>query len=156
MSRKPTPRPDVNPETGDPARPLYAVVILTALVGGLVGAAAMMSWVDGPRLSSQPTPQWVMPSEVRGTTQDGTLVKARVALDVASSSNRHAVESRMQQVDLVLQLAIGGRSRRELTAPDGVAQLAADMRRRLNAYLAAEGADPVRAVAIQDIWYTSL
>ena len=156
MPRKPTSRPVVNPETGEAARPLYAAVILTALVGGLVGTAAMISWVDGPRLSSQPTPQWVMPSEVRATTQDGTLVKARVALDVASSSNRHAVERRMQQVDLVLQLSIGGRSRRELTAPDGVARLADDMRRQLNAYLLAEGADPVRSVAIQDIWYTSL
>jgi flagellar basal body-associated protein FliL len=156
MSRQPTPRPKLKPDASDAARPLYAIVILTALVGGMVGTAAMISWVDAPRLSSQPPPQWVMPSEVRATTQDGTLVKARVALDVASASNRHAVERRMQQVDLVLQLSIGGRSRRELIAPDGVARLADDMLQRLNAYLVAEGADPLRSVAIQDIWYTSL
>jgi flagellar basal body-associated protein FliL len=158
MPKKPTSATRATPATSDTARSLYAVAVITALIGVLVGTAATVAWVErtGARSSaSQPAPQWVTPSEVRATTRDGTIVKARVALDAVNASNRSAVERRMQQVGLVLELSIGSHSRHELVAPDGISRLAADMLQRLNDYLVAQGADPLRSVAIQDLWYTT-
>ena len=106
--------------------------------------------------SGRPLPEWVLPGELRATTRDGMLVKLRVALDATDASNRTAVEIRMHQVSLLLELSIGRHGRDELKAPQGMARLADDMRTRLNAYLEAEGLKPVASVAIQHFWHTEL
>ena len=59
----------------------------------------------------------------------------------------------MHQVSLLLQTSIGTHERDELKTPQGMVELADDMRTRLNAYLEAEGLKPVASVAIQDFWH---
>ena len=104
---------------------------------------------------SQSKPQWVTPGEVRATTRDGTLVRLRVALDAPDSSTRSALESRLQQVGLLLEVSVAALSRSDLAGAEGLARLAHEMLQRLNAYLASEGVAPLKSVAIQDLWYTT-
>ncbi len=148
------PLPKSNRVTEAP-RTLLIVAVLTALVALPVGVSVGMSWVDMPW--SQPerapaAPDWLPLPTVRATTADGTVVKARVALDVADGSAKSAVQRNLQQVGLVLEVSIAQQSRAQIGAPDGMKRLAQDMRHRLNTYLDADGqASPVKSVAIQDL-----
>ena len=54
---------------------------------------------------------------------------------------------------LLLATSIGAHGRDELKTPQGMVELANDMRTRLNVYLEAEGLKPVASVAIQDFWH---
>jgi len=135
-------------------RSLTLVVgVLSALLALPLGVALGAAWIDmfGPTPSARAVPQWVTPGTVRATTNDGTAVKARVALDVGSSASRDAVQRRMQQVGLVLEVSVGSHRRRELTGAQGIQNLADDMLGRLNDYLDQEGVAPIRSVAIQDL-----
>ena len=135
-------------------RSLALVVgVLAALLALPLGVALGAAWIDmfGPTPSGRAAPQWVMPGTVRATTNDGTAVKARVALDVGTSSARDAVQRRMQQVSLVLEVSVGSHRRRELSGSQGIQNLADDMLERLNDYLGQEGVTPIRSVAIQDL-----
>ncbi|TMH26925.1 MAG: flagellar basal body-associated FliL family protein [Betaproteobacteria bacterium] len=140
------------------ARPLVTIAVIGAVIGVLVVVAAGVSSVVNPRSmfsGSQSKPQWVTPGEVRATTRDGTLVRLRVALDAPDSSTRSALESRLQQVGLLLEVSVAALSRSDLAGAEGLARLAHEMLQRLNAYLASEGVAPLKSVAIQDLWYTT-
>ena len=156
MPKKPTARLRAKAVSPHTSRPLYTIAGITALIAVIVGVSAGVSTLQTPHVlaRSGPAPQWVTPGEVRATTRDGTIVKVRVALGAPDASSRSAVERRMQQIELVLELSVGAQSRGELIDADGIARLATDMRRRVNAYLRSEGIDPLRSVAIQDLWYT--
>jgi flagellar basal body-associated protein FliL len=127
---------------------------ITAVIALPMGVAVGMSWVDipwSPTPESQPAPDWVTLPQLRATTQDGSFVKARIALDVQGASARGTIQSRTQQVGLVLEVAVAGRTRDQIRAPDGMKRLSTDMRDRLNEYLESEGDKVVRSVAIQDL-----
>ena len=134
------------------------MAIILSMIGVLVGAAAIISWIESgaPSPLAKPVPQWITPGEVRATTRDGTLVKARVALDAVNASSRSAVERRLQPVGLMLELSISSLNRDELAEPKGIPRLAHDMRQRINAYLVSEGVEPLRSVAIQDLLYKDI
>lgn len=132
--------------------------VIAASIGALivvpVGVAVGMSWVELPWVApaeSVAVPDWVPLPQVRATTIDGSVVKARVALDVGSAAARGTIQRRTQQVGLVLEVAVASRTRDEIRAPRGIEQLSADMRTRLNQYLESEGINVVKAVAIQDL-----
>ena len=91
---------------------------------------------------------------MRATTRDGTLVKTRVAFDAGDASTQSAVQRRLREVTLLLELSIGSVSTPDLAAPRGIERLSRDMLKRVNAYLATAGVAPMKAVAIQDVWYT--
>ena len=156
MPKKPIAKPRASAASTDTSRSLYTIAVITALIGVIVGVCAGVSTLQTPHalVRSGPAPQWVTPGEVRATTRDGTIVKVRVALGAPDASSRSAVERRMEQVGLVLELSVGAQSRGELIAADGIAHLATDMKQRVNAYLRSEGIDPLRSVAIEDLWYT--
>ncbi|HEX6706909.1 MAG TPA: flagellar basal body-associated FliL family protein [Albitalea sp.] len=143
--------------SSDTRRVLLIVCVIAALIGIPAGIVSGISWLD---LSSswsgagRPLPKWVTSGEVRATTRDGTLVKVRVAMDVGNSSTKSAVQRRLREVGLLLEVSVGTQSTRELAGPDGITMLSAEMLRRVNDYLATEGVEPLRSVAIQDLWYT--
>lgn len=127
---------------------------ITAVIALPMGVAVGMSWVDIPwtqRPDAPPTPDWVTLPQLRATTQDGSFVKARVALDVDGASARNTIQRRTQQVGLVLEVAVAGRTRDQIRTPAGMKRLSTDMRDRLNEYLESEGDKVVRSVAIQDL-----
>lgn len=149
-------RPQTDPDAGTDTRRNTAVVaILAALLALPVGVSVGMSWVDLPW--SEPTParavpDWVSLPQVRATTVDGTVVKARVALDVQDSDAKAQIQRNVQQVGLLLEVSIAQQTRAQIGAPDGIPRLADDMRDRLNAYLGDDGEDAaVKSVAIQDL-----
>ncbi|HJV62675.1 MAG TPA: flagellar basal body-associated FliL family protein [Albitalea sp.] len=127
-----------------------AIVIPVSIVGGI-------DWLDLPSTWSgagRPLPKWVTAGEVRATTRDGTLVKMRVAFDVGSSATKSLIENQLRDVALLLEVSVSAQSTRELAGPGGIDRLSKDMLQRVNGYLAEQGATPLRAVAIQDLWYT--
>ncbi len=137
-------------------RSLVIVAALTALVAVPVGVSLGMNWVDLPWSEAskvQAAPEWLALPTVRATTSDGTVVKARVALDVADSAARSTIQRNVQQVGLLLEVSIAQQSRAQIGSAQGIPHLAQDMRDRLNEYLDADAADapPVKSVAIQDL-----
>jgi flagellar basal body-associated protein FliL len=134
-------------------RVLLVAAAIALLVAVPVGVSVGMSWVDLPwsDAPAKSTPEWVAVPQLRATTIDGAVVKARVALDVESAAARSAIQRSIQQVGLVLEISVASRSEEQVRAPGGIAMLSDDMRKRLNRYLEAEGSDVVKAVAIQDL-----
>lgn len=139
----------------DTRRSVFIVAVLTALVAVPVGVSLGMKWVDMPWSEpsrAQPAPDWVALPLVRATTADGTVVKARVALDVPTRSARSAIERNVQQVGLVLEVSLAQQTRAQIGSAAGIPRLADDMRERLNAYLGGSAEAPaVKSVAIQDL-----
>jgi flagellar basal body-associated protein FliL len=156
MSR-PHPSPAPAPRRGDTSRALLDVLVIAALIAVPMAIVAGINWLDlndSWSGAGRPLPKWVTAGEVRATTRDGTLVKLRVALDVGDSSTRSAVERRLREVGLLLELSIAAQSSAELAGDQGIARLSRDMQRRIDDYLATEGVGPLKGVAIQDLWYT--
>ncbi len=119
-----------------------------------IGIAASLAWVELPwnDAESRAVPEWVALPQLRATTSDGTVVRARVALDVPSTLVKAQIQRNTQQVGLLLELSVAARTRAELGAPEGIRALSEDMRERLNAYLGVgEGEKGVSSVAIQDL-----
>jgi len=156
MKSKPVSRPRRAPPRADAARPLATIAVIAGVIGVLVAVTAGVAWVSPHSMyaSARPAPLWVTPGEVRATTRDGTLVKLRVSFDARDASTRSALESRLQQVNLLLEVSIGALSHRELIGAQGIVRVAREVLERLNAYLASEGLAPLKSVAIQDLWYT--
>ena len=133
-----------------PAAVIAGLVLMPVLI------AASVAWLDYRDTTSRngrPLPHWVTPSEVRASTRDGTLVKLRVALDTADASNKTAVERRLREINLLLEVSIGAHERRDLTEAAGIVRLAGDMQQRVNTYLETQSIAPLRSVVIQDLWY---
>ncbi len=119
-----------------------------------IGIAASLAWVELPwnDAESRAVPEWVALPQLRATTSDGTVVRARVALDVPGTLVKAQIQRNTQQVGLLLELSVAARTRAELGAPEGIRALSEDMRERLNAYLGVgEGEPGVNSVAIQDL-----
>lgn len=119
-----------------------------------IGIAASLAWVELPwnDAESRAAPEWVALPQLRATTSDGTVVRARVALDVPGTMVKAQIQRNTQQVGLLLELSVAARTRAELGAPEGIRALSEDMRERLNAYLGVgEGEKGVSSVAIQDL-----
>ena len=139
----------------DTRRSLFIVAVLTALVAVPVGVSLGMKWVDLPWSEPsrvQATPDWLALPVVRATTSDGTVVKARVALDVADNAAKSTIQRNVQQVGLLLEVSIAQQTRAQIGSSQGIPRLAEDMRDRLNEYLDGDdAAPPVKSVAIQDL-----
>jgi hypothetical protein len=154
----PPPRPNAAPRPRSDIRRVAAVLAviatLIAVPAGIVGGIDWLDLSSGWSGAGRPLPQWVTSGEVRATTRDGTLVKLRVAFDAGSSSTRSAVQRRMRDVGLLLEVSIGAHSTPELAGAPGITRLSQDMLRRVNDFLGSEGVAPVKSVAIQDFWFT--
>lgn len=127
---------------------------LAALLLVPIGIAVSLAWVELPwnDAESRAAPDWVALPQLRATTSDGTVVRARVALDVPGTMTRAQIQRNTQQVGLLLELSVAARTRAELGAPEGIRALSDDMRERLNAYLGVgDGEQGVNSVAIQDL-----
>lgn len=139
----------------DTRRTLLVVAVVTALISVPVGVSVGMSWVDMPWSDPSPSraaPDWVTLPTVRASTSDGTVVKARVALDVPDSGAKSTIQRNVQQVGLLLEVSIAQQTRAQIGSAQGIPRLAEDMRDRLNAYLDSDGDEPaVKSVAIQDL-----
>lgn len=148
------PNPD-NVSSADARRNLLVVAVVATLIALPVGVSVGMSWVDLPWNEPVPVkaaPDWVSLPQVRATTIDGTVVKARVALDVQGSDAKSQIQRNVQQVGLLLEVSIAQQTREQIGSPQGIPRLAQDMRDRLNAYLGDDGEDAaVKSVAIQDL-----
>ncbi len=150
-----TPPPADTDSGSDNRRNLIGVAMLGALVALPLGISVGISWVDLPWNEPTPAkaaPDWVSLPQVRATTVDGTVVKARVALDVQGSDAKAQIQRNVQQVGLLLEVSIAQQTRAQIGSPQGIPRLADDMRDRLNAYLGDDGEEAaVKSVAIQDL-----
>lgn len=150
-----TPSNPDNVSSADTRRNLLVVAVVATLIALPVGVSVGMSWVDLPWNEPMPVkaaPDWVSLPQVRATTIDGTVVKARVALDVQGSDAKSQIQRNVQQVGLLLEVSIAQQTRAQIGSPQGIPRLAGDMRDRLNAYLGDDGEDAaVKSVAIQDL-----
>ena len=148
--------PSTPAEQGTDNRRLVLIAVtVTALLAVPIGVSVGMSWVDLPWSKVEPVkaaPDWVNLPQVRATTIDGTVVKARVALDVPGTVAKNTIQRNTQQVGLLLEVSIAQQTREQIGSPKGITRLSDDMRDRLNAYLGGEGDDvAVKSVAIQDL-----
>jgi flagellar basal body-associated protein FliL len=138
-------------------RVLVIVAAIATIIAVPVGIAGGMRWLDLVGTwngSNRAQPRWLTAGEVRATTRDGTLVRTRVAFDAGDSSTLSAVQRRLREVTLLLELSVGAFSTHELAGPSGIERLSQEMLHRVNSYLASAGVAPMKAVAIQDLWYT--
>jgi hypothetical protein len=154
---KPTPSPQRTAAEAAAARSerRRAAVVAVVVVGVIavpVAVSVVISWGDVSWPGRTSTPLWVALPQVRATTNDGVIVKARVAVDAPDSSA--AIQRRTQQVGLVLEGSIAAHTRGQLAGAPGIARLSGDMEGRLNGYLADQGVAPVRSLAIQDLYVT--
>ena len=149
------PHPADSYSRSETRRTLFVVTLLCALIALPVGLSMGVSWVDLPWHAATPAkaaPDWVSLPQVRATTIDGTVVKARVALDVQGSDAKAQIQRNVQQVGLLLEFSIAQQTRAEIGSQQGIPRLAENIRDRLNAYLAPEGAEAaIKSVAIQDL-----
>jgi len=148
------------PPTKDLAGPIDGrrLWLIGAAVAALLlvplGVAVGLAWVELPQASSpsRATPDWVALPQLRATTNDGVVVRARVALDVPGTLLKAEIQRNTQQVGLLLELSVAARTRAELGSSAGLSALSEDMRARLNGYLGvAEGEPGIVSVAIQDL-----
>jgi flagellar basal body-associated protein FliL len=150
-----TPPPIPATEGTDNRRLLLIAASVSALLAVPIAVSVGMSWVDLPWSNAtpvKPPPDWVNLPQVRATTIDGTVVKARVALDVPGAVAKNTIQRNTQQVGLLLEVSIAQQTREQIGSPKGISRLSDDMRDRLNAYLGGEGNDvAVKSVAIQDL-----
>ena len=150
-----TPSNSDNVSNTEARRNLLVVAVVATLIALPVGVSVGMSWVDLPWNEPVPVkaaPDWVSLPQVRATTIDGTVVKARVALDVQGGDAKSQIQRNVQQVGLLLEVSIAQQTRAQIGSPQGIPRLAEDMRDRLNAYLGNDSEDAaVRSVAIQDL-----
>lgn len=133
---------------------LAVIAALIAVPSAIVGGLGWLDLSSGWSGAGRPLPKWVTSGEVRATTRDGTLVKLRVAFDAGSHSTQSAIQRRMRDLSLLLEVSIGAHSTSELAGAAGLTRLSDDMLLRVNEYLAREGVDPVKSLAIQDFWTT--
>lgn len=135
-----------------PARNAWLVAFFVTLAAVPVVLALALTWLQysQPSAGKVPEPMWVNPGTIRATTTDGVPVKTKVAIDMAESFAKSAVERRLGQVGLVLQTSLASKSRDELTGSAGLKGLSQDMLSRLNDYLGKEEIPPARTVTIQD------
>jgi len=141
----------------DTRRLLLIVATIAALVAVPAGIVGAIDWLDLAgtwTASGRPTPQWLTSGEVRATTRDGTLVKLRVAFDVGDGATKSAVQRKLSDVTVLLEISIAAFSTAELAGEHGIERLSREMLRRVNDYLGLQGVAPLRRVAIQDLWYT--
>ncbi|MES2090684.1 MAG: flagellar basal body-associated FliL family protein [Pseudomonadota bacterium] len=132
-----------------------AILILFLVVVGLpLLVMNGASWLDvKPTISPpRPAPNWVMPELIKATTSDGTIVTAKVAIDVADSASRTMFAREGGQLVFMLQVVLAARSEEELTSKDGLEQLSKDLRRQVNGYLKAQDLPPVKSVVVQDLF----
>ena len=150
-----TPPPILAEPGTDNRRLVLIAVSVTALLAVPIGISVGMSWVELPWSNVEPVkaaPEWVNLPQVRATTIDGTVVKARVSLDVPGALAKNTIQRNTQQVGLLLEVSIAQQTREQIGSPKGISRLSDDMRDRLNAYLGGEGKDvAVKSVAIQDL-----
>ena len=133
-----TPPPILAEPATDNRRLVLIAVAMTTLLAVPIGISVGMSWVNLP--------------QVRATTVDGTVVKARVALDVPGAVAKNTIQRNTQQVGLLLEVSIAQQTREQIGSPKGIARLSDDMRDRLNAYLGGDDDEvAVKSVAIQDL-----
>ena len=133
-----TPPPILAEPATDNRRLVLIAVAMPALLAVPIGISVGMSWVDLPWSNVEPAkaaPEWVNLPQVRATTVDGTVVKARVALDVPGAVAKNTIQRNTQQVGLLLEVSIAQQTREQIGSPKGIARLSDDMRDRLNACL---------------------
>ena len=142
-------------------RDLRRIALVLAAIGAIVlipaGIFAGVRWLDyngGWSGSSRMQARWLTSGDLRATTSDGTLVKLRVAFEAGSQGTVSALQQRLRDVGLMLELCISERRHDEVIGAQGIERLSRDMLARVNAYLETEQVEPVKAVMIQDIWYT--
>ena len=113
---------------------MLIAVAVTALLAVPIGISVGMSWVELPWSNVEPVkaaPEWVNLPQVRATTIDGTVVKARVALDVPGAVAKNTIQRNTQQVGLLLEVSIAQQTREQIGSPKGITRLSDDMRDRL-------------------------
>lgn len=130
---------------------LLAVVVgMAAALAALLVALAFVAtaWQDGGH------PQWVSSTAVRATTGDGTIVRARLALDAPDAETRDFARRSPAQLALMLQVAIAAFDAGSANGADRVLRLGASVRERVNEMLAARRLPPVRDVVLQDLVFS--
>lgn len=134
---------------------LVWVMASLALMAGLLGAAGA-SWLNVSDVTAidRGAPNWVSLDSVRATSLDGDVIKAKVALDAPEASTRAWINGRPHQVALVLQISVSEYQNSGTGGAERVQRLGADMRTRLNTYLAENDVPPVQAVVIEDLVYS--
>ena len=134
--------------------PASAWTVLLYIFLGAVPVVLVMAlaWIDFDSVApgEVPKPVWVSPGTIRATTTDGVPVKTKVAIDAADSSAKVLMQRQLNQVGLVLQNVLAAKSRQQLTGPQGMSGLSADMLTQLNGYLGQQDIAPAKAVVIQD------
>lgn len=147
-----SPLSKLRPET---RRDLLIAVTIAGIVGVPAGMAAALQWIEVGSDSATPAePRWLTPDALRAMTQDGTLVKARVALEPGSGGSQSALRLRLREIDQLLNVSVLAHSREQISGADGLARLTDDMLRRVNRYLVAEGVTPLRSIAIVELVMT--
>jgi flagellar basal body-associated protein FliL len=148
---RPKPPRTIADETRRVVLIVLVIFLAIAVPAGIVGG---INWLDlGTASRGRPVPRWMTSGEVHATTSDGTVVKVRVAFATGDASTKSAMSSQRREIGLLLQLSVAAQTTQQLAGQDGIEHLADDMLQRVNAYLAASGLQPVRDVAIQDLWY---
>ena len=112
-----TPPPILAEPATDNRRLVLIAVAMTALLAVPIGISVGMSWVDLPWSNVEPAkaaPEWVNLPQVRATTVDGTVVKARVALDVPGAVAKNTIQRNTQQVGLLLEVSIAQQTREQI------------------------------------------
>ena len=147
----PPPRP-----TPDTRRDLIVVAAIAAIVGVPAGIAGGLRWVEtaGAEPDSPAEPEWITPDALRAMTQDGTLVKARVALEAGGDGDLAALRFRLREINQILNVSVLAHTREEISGADGLARLSGDMLTRVNRFLESEGVAPLRSIAITELMMT--
>ena len=147
----PPPRP-----ASDTRRDLIVVAAIAAIFGVPAGIAGGLHWVDaaGDEVGAGGEPEWVTPDALRAMTQDGTLVKARVALEAGPGVSPTALRFRLREINQILNVSVLAHRRDEITGAAGLARLSGDMLQRVNRYLESEGVAPLRSIAITELVMT--
>jgi hypothetical protein len=103
--------------------------------------------------SKQAPPEWLATQTVRATSGDGATVRARVALDAPDPDTRAFINSKSEQVKLLMQIGVSEYERQDGSQADDVQGLADELRARLNNFLVASRVPPVRDLVIQDLLF---
>jgi len=93
-------------------------------------------------------PCWMMLGPIQTMTEDGSLLRLRLALDACDAGSQAAINAGRRELEMLVRVEVAARSRPELEGAGGIQRLREVLKLRLSEHVQGVGAVAVRDLVI--------